>query len=94
MHWLYYIFGGLDLNPIPDVTADSGQLRAIVNMVLGIMGAVAVLIIVVAGFKLISSQGDPSQVATARNTVIYSLIGLIVIMFAFAIVNFVVQGVG
>jgi hypothetical protein len=94
MQWVYYIFGNLNLSPIPKVSADSAHLRNIVNAVLGLMGAVAVLIVVLAGLRLINSQGDPGQVATARNAVIYALIGLVVIMFAFAIVNFVVLGVG
>jgi len=50
-------------------------------------------IIVLAGFRYIISQGNPNEVATAKNAIIYSLVGLVVIMFAFAIVNFVLEGV-
>ncbi len=94
MKWLYYLFGNLDLNPIPDVQADSAHLQGILNTVLGVMGAVGVLIVVVAGLRLIFSQGDPSVVTATRNTIIYTLVGLVVIMFVFAIVNFVVLGIG
>jgi hypothetical protein len=58
------------------------------------MGAAAVLIIVLAGFRYILSQGSPNEIATARNAIIYSSVGLVVIMFAFAIVNFVITGLG
>jgi len=93
MHWLYYLFADLDLSPLPRTPAGSDQMQTIVNAVLGVMGAVAVLIVVLAGFRMITSQGDPGAVTTARNAIIYSLIGLAVIMFVFAIVNFVVLGV-
>jgi multisubunit Na+/H+ antiporter MnhB subunit len=62
--------------------------------VLAITGAIAVLIIVIAGFRYIVSQGNPNEVTTSRNAIIYSLVGLIVIIAAYAIVNFVVLGVG
>jgi hypothetical protein len=83
----------LDLNPIQGSSADTGHLQAIVNSVLAIAGAIAVLIVVLAGFRYIISQGNPNDVATAKNAIIYSLIGLVVIICAFAIVNFVVLGV-
>ena len=94
MQWIYYVFAALDLNQVPDIEADSAHLQTIINTVLGITGAIAVLVIVLAGFRLIFSQGDPGQVASTRNAIVYSLIGLVVIMFVFAIVNFVVLGVG
>lgn len=93
MNWVYYIFGNLDFSPVPDVQADQSHLQTIINTVLGITGAIAVLIIVVAGLRMIFSQGDPGTVASSRNAIIYSLVGLVVIMFVFAIVNFVVLGV-
>lgn len=93
MHWLYYL-ADLTIKPIPQGPAGSAQLQSIVNAVLAITGAIAVLIIVLAGFRMITSQGDPGAVSTARNAIIYSLIGLAVIIFVFAIVNFVVLGVG
>jgi hypothetical protein len=93
MNWVYYYFSRFaDLaNPLPDVPTE-GRLQIILNTVLAVTGAIAVLIIVIAGFKYIISQGNPSDVATARNAIIYALVGLIVIMFAFAIVNFVLEG--
>lgn len=95
MHWVYYCFSRFsDLaNPLPNVSTDN-RLQVILNIVLAITGAIAVLIIVLAGFRYIISQGDPNTVATARNAIIYSLVGLVVIMFAFAIVNFVLEGLG
>lgn len=92
MNWFYYYFAQL-VNPLPQVPTE-GRLQVIINTVLAITGAIAVLIIVLAGFRYIVSQGNPSEIATAKNAIIYSLVGLVVIMFAFAIVNFVLEGLG
>jgi hypothetical protein len=86
--------GGAAVTDIIPHVQTTGKLQVILNTVLGITGAIAVLIIVLAGFRYIVSQGNPNEISTAKNAILYSLIGLVVIMFAFAIVNFVLQGVG
>ncbi len=93
MNWLYTNFAANLAAPLPQVSTDA-RILAIFNTTLGIAGAIAVLIIVIAGFRYIVSQGDPSQVAAARNAILYAVVGLVVIMFAFAIVNFVIGGLG
>jgi hypothetical protein len=54
----------------------------------------AVMIIVIAGLRYILAHGDPSATATARNAILYAVIGLLVSMAAFSIVTFVVGGIG
>lgn len=93
MKWLPIIFAALDLSPVQGVNADQPHLQAIINSILSIMGAITALILVITGFRYIFSQGNPSETATLRNSIVYSSIGLIVIMAAFAFVNFVVMGV-
>lgn len=88
-----YFAAGLDISNLPGAGGpDPGnsELQNIVNIVLVICGALAVLTVVIAGFRLITSRGNPSETAQARNAIIYALIGLIVLIFAFSIVNFVV----
>lgn len=82
--------GGLDVSKLPQPSADSGALQTILNIVFVITGSIAVLIIVIAGFKFVISAGDPGAVSKARNAIIYAVIGLIVIISATVIVNFVV----
>lgn len=65
--------------------------KTIINFLLFLVGAIAVVIIVYAGFQYVTSAGDSSKVATAKNTIIYAVIGLIVAIMAYAIVNFVVD---
>jgi len=87
------VIAQVNLDSLPGTDADSGHLKTIYNLVLGIMGAVAVLIIVIAGFRYVVSQGSPQETAAAKNTILYTLVGLVVIIAAFAIVNFVIKGV-
>lgn len=62
----------------------------IVNTLLFILGAISVIMIIVAGIRYTTSGGDASSVTAAKNTLLYAIIGLIVAILAFAIVNFVV----
>ena len=66
------------------------NIKTIVNMLLFILGAIAVVMIVIGGIRYTTSNGDSSAVTSAKNTILYSVVGLIVAIMAYAIVNFVV----
>lgn len=55
-------------------------------------GVIAVIVIVIAGFRYITSAGSPDKAKQARNTIVYTVIGLLIILFSFAIVNIVSGG--
>jgi len=65
--------------------------KTIVNVLLFILGAVAVVMIVIGGIRYSISQGDSGAITSAKNTILYAVIGLVVAILAYAIVNFVVQ---
>jgi hypothetical protein len=62
----------------------------IINVLLFIIGAVSVIMIILGGLKYVLSNGDSSQITSAKNTILYAVIGLVVALLAYAIVNFVV----
>lgn len=64
--------------------------QAIVNTLLFAIGTVAVIMIIVGGIRYTTSNGDASQIKQAKDTILYSVIGVVVALLAFAIVNFVV----
>lgn len=70
-----------------------GQINRTINNVVNlfsvVVGVVAVIMIIVGGFKYITSNGDSSQITSAKNTIIYAIIGLVVVAFAQIIVRFV-----
>ena len=70
-----------------------GQANTIINVVIGVIGFVAVAFIIFGGFQYTTSAGDPGKVKRAKDTILYGIIGLIVAMLAYAIVNFVLSNV-
>lgn len=61
----------------------------VLNAIFFAIGLISTGMIVYGGFKYATSAGDPSRITGARNTITYAIIGLIVSIMAFAIVNFV-----
>lgn len=76
-----------------DKTALSETIEAAINLVSIIVGVIAVIMIIIGGIRFVLSNGDSAKVTTARNTIIYALIGLILVAFAQVIVKFVLSRV-
>lgn len=70
----------------------SGFVQNIVNILIAVIGVVAVIMLIVGGFRYVFSQGNEKAVQGAKDTILYAIIGLIVAILAFAIVNFVIGG--
>ena len=85
-------FGG----PIPEIngTANGGanQTRTsvikVINFVLGFLALVAVIFVIVGGIRILAAGGNEDSVTKGRKTIIYAIIGLIIIFFARVIVGF------
>jgi hypothetical protein len=74
----------------PDnVMEDDGLIKKVVNLLLWAIGIVSVIMIIIGGFRYATSNGDSNQVSAAKNTIMYAVIGLVIAIFAYAIVNFV-----
>ncbi len=74
-----------------DLFGDTGVFRTITNVLLFLVGAIAVIMLIIGGIRYTISGGDKSQVESAKNTIMYSIIGIIVVILAYAIVNFVID---
>lgn len=70
-----------------------GVFTTIVNVLLFIIGAVSVIMIIFGGFRYVTSGGDSGGVTSAKNTILYAVVGLVVALLAYAIVNFVLTDV-
>ena len=66
-----------------------GIIKNVINLLFFVIGMIAVIMIVIGGIRYSTSAGDSSQVQAAKNTVLYAVIGLVIAIMAFAIVNFV-----
>ena len=67
-----------------------GVFSQISSVLLFIVGAVAVIMLIIGGLKYVVSGGDASKVQSAKNTILYALVGIIVAILAYAAVNFVI----
>jgi hypothetical protein len=64
--------------------------RDVINLLLFIIGVISVIMIIVGGIRYTVSDGDASNIKTAKDTILYAVVGLVVALLAYAIVNFVV----
>lgn len=70
-----------------------GTINTIISVVLGVLGILAVAYIIYGGFMFTTAAGDAAKTKKARETIMYGVIGLVVALLAFAIVNFVLTSV-
>jgi hypothetical protein len=73
-----------------DLFGGTGIFTTVVNLLLFLIGAIAVIMIIVGGLRYILSGGNASSVTAAKNTILYAVVGIVVALLAYAIVNFVV----
>ena len=70
-------------------TSLQGTILNVLNVVFVIIGIVAVIVIIIGGVTYATSQGDPSKVTKGKKIMITGIVGLIIVILAFAIVDFV-----
>lgn len=73
---------------IPSQDADR-LLQNILNIVWFTMGMVAVIMIIIGAYQYLTSNGEPAKTSKAMQTILYSVIGLVVAIAAFAITGFI-----
>lgn len=64
-----------------------------INVVLGLIALISVVMIIIGGLNYTTSQGESAKVKKAKDTILYGIIGLVVALLAFALVNFVLVNV-
>ena len=79
----------IDPEGLPQSSADQSNINRILTDLFITLGAVAFLMLVIAGMRYIFARGNPEAITRARNMIIYSLVGLIIAASAAAIVNVV-----
>ncbi len=62
----------------------------IANIILFLVGAVAVIMLIIGGFRYVTSNGDANAISGAKNTILYAIIGIVVAFMSYAAVNFIV----
>ncbi|MBU0458421.1 hypothetical protein KJ652_05135 [Patescibacteria group bacterium] len=82
---------------VPNLGGPNGDARSIIigitTTILNIMALIAVVVIVIAGIRLVISQGEQEAVEKGKKTILFAILGLIVILLARAIVDFIATNV-
>lgn len=76
-----------------NLVGPDGVFTQVTNTVLYIVGIVSVIMLIYGGLRYVISGGDSKKVTDAKNTILYAIIGLIISVLAFAIVNFVINAI-
>ncbi|HAC56368.1 TPA: hypothetical protein DCF80_02610 [Candidatus Saccharibacteria bacterium] len=74
---------------IPKAEINNAQLQGAISVILAVAGVVAVIFIILGGLRYTISQGNPQDLEKGKNMIIYALVGLFFVMFAFLIVQFI-----
>jgi hypothetical protein len=73
-----------------DLFGETGIFKTITNVLLFVIGAISVIMLIIGGIRYTTSNGDSGAVTNAKNTILYAVIGIIVALLAYALVNFVI----
>lgn len=76
-------------NQTDPIFGDGSVFQTVTNVLLFLVGAISVIMLIVGGIRYILSSGDQQRVTDAKNTIMYAIIGIIVAVLAWAIVNFI-----
>lgn len=87
--------GGIDCgkqagNKNTDLFGEGGVFTTIINVLLFLIGVMSVIMLIYGGVQYVISSGDSGKVNSAKNTILYAIVGLVVAILAYAIVRFVV----
>jgi hypothetical protein len=78
---------------LPMVQASNANLTILMQIVFGVVGAIAMIVIIIAAMNMSLAEGDAGKVARARQTAIFAIVGLVIAISAEAIIAFTVKNI-
>lgn len=84
---------GADCSTSDATTKVNNIIHEVVNLLSAVVGIVAVIMIIVGGLRYITSGGNDSSVSSAKSTILYAIIGLIIVALAQILVRFTISKV-
>jgi len=73
-----------------DLFGPSGTFNTITNVLLFAVGALSVIMLIIGGIRYVVSGGDSTAVQSAKNTILYAVVGIVICLLAYAVVSFVI----
>ena len=81
-------------NGVPSTLSVSSLFGTVANVLIFIVGGISVIVLIIGGLRYVVSAGNAAQVQGAKNTILYAIVGIVISVAAFALVNFVFQQLG
>lgn len=78
--------GGGCATAFPDVAADDSSVQALLSVAFGAAAAIAVLVIIISAFNIVTGGGDSEKISRSKNSIIFALVGLAIAVSAEIIV--------
>ena len=79
------------MDQVATLFGSTGVFTTISNVMLFAVGAISVIMVVVGGLRYVVSGGNSTSVSAAKNTILYAVVGLIISLLAYAMINFVIS---
>jgi hypothetical protein len=83
------VLSGVDQTGDCDGSGVTNMIRAVIRVLSIIVGIAAVIMIIVSGYKYIVSGGDSGKISSAKQTLIYALVGLVIVALSQLLIHFV-----
>jgi len=81
----------MDPTPCQQEDALENNIQNVLNTIYSIVGVIAVIVIIIGAYSYVTAQGEEAKVKRGRDTIVYGIVGLLVVMLAFAITTFVLN---
>ena len=85
MDWASCVIEG----SVPTLNCIPHLFQLLVNTLLAFAGTIAAIFIIISGFRFIVARGDAKELETARKTFFYALLGLLIVLVSFLIINLI-----
>ncbi len=79
---------GVDITGTESTSVDKA-VKSAIDILSVVVGVIAVIMVIIGGLKYVTSNGDSNSISSAKNTIIYALIGIVVVAIAQSVVRFV-----
>ncbi len=78
---------------VPEDNSLMPTISTLLSVMVGILGVVAVIVIIYGGSQYVLSAGETNKIKKAKDTILYGIVGLVISFLAFAIVSFVISAI-
>ena len=90
IYWLAALVTRDEL-PIPKVDLTRNTFANVLQIIFGLAGGIALLVIARSAFRYVISQGEPQKIAKEKDAIIYAVVGLVICIISFSVVSFVLR---